>query len=102
MGSRRTKPNALTRWKPTPSFVLCIIGLGGTVSAQNSGNPEILHALQVVQTTLNSTVTTLNAIDSSMALGNTLFTPMVVQVSLEIVSCSAVNVSAADRLIGSV
>ena len=82
-----------------------------TLSAQNSGNPSILAAVQAVQTSLNalatkvtSLVTTVNTINTnvtniaaSTGEANFLFTPTLVGFPPDTLICAATNVTSASR-----
>lgn len=90
---------------------LVFVGLAGTLSAQNNGNPSILAAVQAVGATVNSIVTslaslttsintlntTVNTINASTGVGNTLFTPSLVGFAPDTLICSVTNVSSAPR-----
>jgi hypothetical protein len=81
-----------------------VLGVAGTLSAQNNGNPSILAAVQALQSTVNSLVTTIsginttvNTIAASTGEGNVLFTPSVVAFPPDTLICNATNVSGATR-----
>ncbi len=76
--------------------LLAVVGFAGTAYAQgpndNNGNPTILQAVQNLQSTLN-------ALSASTSLGNTRFTPSAFVLAPDMVSCEAVNVSAATQTV---
>ena len=80
--------------------------LAGTLSAQGSGNPTILQAVQALQGTVNSLsatidalVTTVNGINTSITPGNVRFTPATQVAAPDSVACVVTNVSAVTHTV---
>ena len=84
------------------TIVLIVTGLAVRLSAQagdNNGNPTILQAVQRIGVALDNLQDTLNGFIASTAPGNTLTTPALVGFAPDAISCTATNVSDAQRTV---